>query len=336
MTRKGGLPRRVYLKHGRYYFVTLEGQWVALTREREGLPLLYRALAALQDGEVRGDYMPAVIARWSTERESEEAWAPSTKRNMDRVTRHLAARFGNHRPADITALVVREYLKPLRGTARTHNLHRSVLRQVLAYAAAEGLRDGHNPCDDVPQRKTPGRSRIVTDAEVKAIKAALMTASRGGQAHCLMIDLCMLTGQRISDVLKMRWQDVTDDGLLVDQGKTGTRMMIEWSAPLKAAVDACADGRDRIGHLLVQSTGQPYRYAGVRSAWVRALAKAGITDLNIHDLRGRAGADVADEAGPYAAQKLLGHDSIRTTEHYIAGKTRRRAQAPGGPGKVSK
>lgn len=328
MTRKDGLPRRVYLRHGRYFFVAPDGRWHPLTRERQGLPAMYRALAALTDAEATSDRMPAVITRWADDRRT--GWSASTARNMDRICLHMAKRFQEFRPAQVTAPVAHQYLRDLLDRPRTYNMHRSVLRQVLSRAALEGLRDGHNPVDDVPARVLRDRQRIVTDAEVAAIKAALMQAKRGGQAHCVMIDLCMLTGQRIGDVLRMRWQDVTDAGVLVDQGKTGAKLLIQWSPPLRAAVDACAVGRDRIGHLLVQSTGNPYRYSGVRSAWVRALARAGIEDLHIHDLRGRAGADAADESGIYSAQLLLGHKSVRMTERYVEGKTRRVAQAPGG------
>lgn len=326
MTRKNGLPRRVYIKHGRYWHVGVDGKWRGLTRVKDGLPSMLRALAALHEGEIRGHLMPAVATRWQQSKEVAGEWEASTLRNMERVLRHLTARFADFAPAQVTTPIVAQYLAPMLATPRTYNLHRSVLRQVLSFAALEGLRDGHNPADDVPQRRMVKRRRIVTDAEVAAIKHALASAKRGGAMHCVMVDLCMLTGQRISDVLKMRWQDVTDDGLIVDQGKTSEPLLIEWTPALRAAVEACAAERDRIGHLLVQSTGKPYRYAGVRSAWVRALARAGIEDLHIHDLRGRAGADVTEQRGPYAAQVLLGHASVTMTEGYVRGKTRRRAR----------
>lgn len=326
MTRRNGLPRRVYLKHGRYWHVGADGKWRALTRERDGLPAMLRALAALHEGEVTGHLMPAVATRWQQGKLDAGEWERSTQRNMDRVVRHVAARFADFAPAQVTAPVVFQYLRPFLNRPRTYNLHRSVLRQVLSFAALEGLREGHNPVDDVPQRRTQQRQRIVTDTEIEAIKRAALQAARGGAALCRMIDLALLTGQRIGDVIKLRWQDVTDEGLLVDQGKTKARLLIEWTPALRAAVEACAEGRDRIGYLLVKSTGVPYRYGGVRSAWVRACARAGVEDLHIHDLRGRAGADLADEAGPYAAQKLLGHESITMTEGYIRGKTRQRAK----------
>lgn len=322
--KRDGLPKRVYAKHGRYWYVSPDNKWHGLTRVKQGLPAMYRALASLTDAEATSDRMPAVITRWLTDKEAD--WAVGTAEDMDRVGARLSARFLEFAPRQITTPVCVDYLRPYLRKPRTYNLHRSVLRQVLAFAAREGLREGHNPIDNIPQRRQPKRIRIVTPAEIDAMAKALMTAARGGEAHVRMLGLALKTGQRIGDVLRFRAQDCTEAGLLVDQGKTGEKLVIEWDAELTALVDACFEGRDRVGYLLVQSTGAPYKYAGVRSAWVRAMAKAGIEDLHIHDLRGEAGARISDLVGSYAAQMLLGHASIKMTEAYVRGKTRRVAQ----------
>jgi integrase len=287
---------------------------------------MFRARAAITEQARAGDMMPAVVSRWLEEKAAAGDWSEDTKTDMDRVAAAISKRFLDFRPYQVTTPVCAEYLKTYLKKPRTYNLHRSVLRQVMAAAAREGLREGHNPIDNIPQRKLAKRVRIVTPAEIDAMAAALMKAKRGGPAHVRMLGLCLKTGQRIGDVLKFRAQDCTDEGVIVDQGKTGAPLVVEWDAELKALVDECFAGRDRIGFLLVQSTGQPYRYSGVRSAWVRAMERAGIEDLHIHDLRGEAGARLADMLGPYAAQLLLGHASVKMTEQYIAGKTRKRAK----------
>lgn len=327
MTRKNGLPRRVYLKHGRYWHIDLSGKWHALTREADGLPAMYRALARLTDAEKASDRMPAVITRWLDAKTAAGDWSDGTKTDIERVAARISKQFIEFRPDQVKTPHCATYLKAFLAKPRTYNLHRSVLRQVLSAAALEGLREGYNPVDDVPQRKLRKRIRVVSAAELDAMAAALMQAQRGGPAHVRMLGLCLKTGQRIGDVLKFRAQDCTDDGLVVDQGKTDAPLIVEWDDELRELVDQCFEGRDRIGYLLVKSTGERYAYAGVRSAWVRAMARAGIEDLHIHDLRGEAGARLTDLVGPYAAQLLLGHTSIKMTEDYVRGKTRRRAQA---------
>lgn len=327
MTRSSGLPRRVYLKHGRYWFVDVSNKWHGLTREDAGLPAMFRALAELTDAARSSDFMPAVVSRWLEAKIQAGDWCHDAKSDNERAAGRVSKRFFEFRPYQVTTPACAEFLKTWLSKPRTYNFHRSVLRQVLAYAALEGLREGHNPIDNIPQRSAPKRIRVVKVAELEAMAGALMTAKRGGPAHVRMLGLCLKTGQRISDVLKCRAQDCTEEGIEFDQGKTGAPLVVEWDDELRALVDQCFEGRDRIGYLLVQSTGTPYQYSGIKSAWRRAAVKADVQNLHIHDMRGEAGANLTDLLGSYAAQVLLGHGSIRTTEHYIAGKTRRRATA---------
>ena len=326
MTRSD-MPRRVYLRHGAYFYVTPAGKWLKLCRENEGVPAMYRALGRLTESEATSDRMPAVISRWIESKRPE--WSAKMQTDQDRIASAMSKRFAEFAPKDVTTPVCAQYLKTYTSKPRTHNLHRTMLSQVLAFAAVEGLREGHNPVANIAPKTLAKRLRIVTDDELKALKAAALQQSRNGEALVHMIDLAMLTGQRIGDVLRMRWQDVGPDGITVVQGKGqgAVRLLIEWSPALKAAVDACAEGTDRIGHLLKTQSGHGYRYSGIRSSWERACARAGIEDLHIHDLRGRAGVDaLGEDEDMRAAQKLLGHSGEAMTRHYVGGKYARRVK----------
>lgn len=324
MTRKNGLPRRVYLRHGAYFYVRpADEKWMRLSAERDGLPAMLRALADVTDSERHSDRMPAVITRWLATKKSD--WADKTAVDNERAAAEIAEAFADGTPRLVTTVHVDQYLNRYTGTPRTYNLHRSILRQVLAYAARGGLREGFNPVDNIPQMTLEGRKRWVTDEDVKLLKAAALQQTRNGEALVQMIDLALLTGLRISNLIKLRWQDVTKDGLSVQVVKKGPRLLIEWTPALRAAIKACERG-DKIGHVLKTQTGTGYRYSGIRSAWVRACARAELEDLNIHDLRGRAGMDKRDADGLESAKDLLGHRSIKTTEHYVDGKAPRRVK----------
>lgn len=322
MVRKNGLPRRVYLRHSAYYFVTMAGKWLRLSAERDGLPAMYRALAELQEQhQARGELMPSVVTKWLNAKRA--GWSASQKRNMERMADVVARSFAEFTPADVTTPDCAAFLGRYADKARTHNIYRDILRQVLAHAAVLGLREGWNPIDNIKGLSTPGRSRIVSDVEIAAIRSAALSGTRddaSGRALVQMLELALVTGQRVGDLLSMRWQDVGPAGVFVQQGKTGARMLIEWTPALRAAVDACAVGTDRIGHLIKTRTGSAYTYAGMRSSWVRACAKAGVQDLNIHDLRGRAGVDALEAGDLESARALLGHKTQRMTAHYTDGK----------------
>ena len=316
----------MYEKHNAYYFVDTHNKWHRLSAVRDGMPAMYRALATLQEAHAAtGDTMPAVIAKWVKERVQD--WRPSTKRNMERVASELATAFAEYRPADIKTPDCAQYLATLKATPRTHNIHRNVLHQLLAWAAVQGMREGHNPVDNVRGLSTPPRKRVVQPHEVQAIQAAAKAdrhPSSAGPALACMMDMALITGQRIGDLLAMRWDHLGDGGIAVTQGKTGASMLITWTPALRAAVEQCAAlGRAdfaRTGYLLKTHTGSGYTYSGMRSAWVRYCRKAGVKGLTVHDLRGAAGVEIEQTQGREAARKLLGHATQRTTAIYTSGK----------------
>jgi integrase len=325
MIRKNsGLPPRVYIKHNAFYLVTLANKWVRLCALKDGLPEMHRALARIYDTEVKRELMPGVISRWYDSKLPE--WAEKTATDQKRIADQMAEAFAEFEPAQVTTPVCAKYLSTFAAKKRTYNMHRTTLRQVLAFAALEGLREGHNPIDNVPTKKLDGRHRVVTDEEVEALKEAAALQPRNGHALIQMMDLALLTGQRIGDVIGLRWQDVTDKGLLFDQGKGQgrTKLLVKWSPALRAAIAACGKRSDKIGHVLKSERGTGYTYGGLRSSWVRLCERAKIEDLHIHDFRGRAGVDaLLDEEGEEdikAAQKLLGHKSEAMTRHYTEGK----------------
>jgi len=339
MTKRDGLPKRVYIKHGAYYFVDHANKWHRLCAVRDGLPDMYRRLAAVTEILKREGMMSEAVQEWLDDPRNK--WSPKHRTEHEAMGIVIAESFREFHASEVTEADCAEFLERWaeQGKARMHNRYKSCLGQILRKAALKGWRTGDNPAREVPGMSTPGRKQIITDDDVARLKKAALVGEDGrptisGPALVKMIDLALLTGQRIGDVLKMRWQDVTDAGLYVEQGKGKgrVRILIEWTTALRSAIDACAEGTDRVGHLLKKgrqgskkatAPGSAYTYSGIRSAWVRACERANIDvgSFHIHDMRGRAGVDKAEADGKEATQKLLGHANMRTTEHYIEGKT---------------
>ena len=71
---------------------------------------------------------------------------------------------------------------------------------------------------------------------------SLITAFRKaaplGTRERLLMELCLGTGQRIGDVLKMRWSDIEDGGISVKQSKTGKHLWVPIVPALQEALDA--------------------------------------------------------------------------------------------------
>lgn len=110
-----------------------------------------------------------------------------------------------------------------------------------------------------------------------------------------VITMAANTGQRGSDLVKMRWTDleVIDGrlGLNVIQRKTGRQLWIPLTQPLQAALERW---ERRPGYILLWQDGRPWTRAGLTSAWsneVRSnehLREHREQHLVIHGLRAAA------------------------------------------------
>jgi integrase len=312
-----GLPKRCYVKHGAVYYVDMARKWHRLCAEREGLPAVFRAMARITERLDTPGSMPAITTAWLDEMRPQ--WAPSTRKDREAIGALICKAFAEYHASDVTTPDANQFLKKWAAKPRYYNVARGVLSQILRYAAVHGHREGYNPIDNIKGAKVDARKRMVTDDDLVTMRAALSVGTHTA-GILAVFDIAILTGLRVGDIIKLRWQDVKADGLHIVQQKTGTAQVIGWSDDLRATVNACGTGQ-RIGHIIKTRSGAPYTYSGVKSAWDRALVRCGLEDLHIHDLRGRAGIDKTIEAGKEQAQGLLGHATMRMTEQYTEGKT---------------
>ena len=114
-----------------------------------------------------------------------------------------------------------------------------------------------NPCVWAANRRCEAwRDRLVTPAEFEAIREKAVPQMQ------VIMDLLRLTGQRVSDVLKLRVSDLGDEGIFFRQRKTGARLIVRWTLDLRAAVERAKTLR---GNVSPDAVPQPHgRYAGLR------------------------------------------------------------------------
>jgi integrase len=142
----------------------------------------------------------------------------------------------------------------------------------------------------------------------------------------------------------MRLSDIRDDALHVQQGKTGKRLRIAIEGELARVIKRIQDRSYKVTSLALvrREDGQPLsyfamdgRFENARKAAAETLEKAAVDacddeiasrlresaravrEFQFRDLRAKAGTDKADTAGIQAAQRQLGHNSVKTTEIYV-------------------
>ena len=152
------------------------------------------------------------------------------------------------------------------------------------------------------------RIRVMKGEQEEAILAAL-----AAKYHALVY-VKKRIGPRIFELLKMKWSDVDWSGPRIEiEGKGGSRA----SVPLPKDVRDLLWSLPRLNErIFVNEDGSPMTYSGVDTAWNRACAKAGVSDLRLHDLRHTAATNLLKASNLRVVQKTLRHADIRSTLRY--------------------
>ena len=132
------------------------------------------------------------------------------------------------------------------------------------------------------------------------------------------IELAVCMGPRRGDLLALRRENLTGEGILFTQSKTGRVQLIEWSDELRSIVARAKALKPQVpgDYLLRTRSGYPYTASGFSAIWQRLMAKhvaAGGQRFRFHDLRSVSadGAATIEEA-----RDRLGHASSETTQRF--------------------
>ena len=144
---------------------------------------------------------------------------------------------------------------------------------------------GCNPCVGVDKFSKPQRDRYITDEEYMAIFTHATPAVKAA------MEIAYLCAARVSDVLKMNWNQILDKGIFIQQGKTGIKQIKARTERLNAAVDICRNG-DRMALLSGQCMVSVIHTKGFNEAWRKARNMASEElgrplDCTFHDLKAK-------------------------------------------------
>jgi integrase len=206
---------------------------------------------------------------------------------------------------------------------------RSRLKDVFRDAITHGLVD-RNPVDSVLKPKIEVTRRRMTEADFWKI---FDNAPQPWAKNAML--LALVTGQRFSDILAMRFDDVKDGFLWVSQQKSGgkTKLKIPLSVSLgeHSLESIVAQCRDRsVSRFLVHYTESRYSMKRGQAIPPTTLQKAfqsareaaeldqpeGSTPTTFHEIRSLSARMHAEQRGAAFAQALLGHKSASMTELY--------------------
>jgi integrase len=233
MTRRS-LPPYVYRKGRAGYLYFCRGGATIRMHAAPGTAAFAAEYAVLMQGRApvpAGRSFAALIASYRRSQRFAKL-KPRTRADYDKVLTFIEDRIGAEDATKLRRHHVIRYRDDNAGAVRFANYLVQILRILMEHAFDSGWR-ADNPAKGVPLLKSTTGPRLPwPPALVEAFRA---TAT--GPA-LLILELCLGTGQRIGDVLRMRWNDLADGGVNVRQGKTGTALWIPLTARLRTAIDA--------------------------------------------------------------------------------------------------
>lgn len=311
------LPPRMYFKHGAYYYVSRENKWIRLSEDK--------AIAFSKWAEIEGETpkvdgkekpiagsMGALIEKYMIEVAPKKAKSTYTGNLIE--AKNLKDVFGKTLVLEVRPMHIAKYLD-IRGIKAPIRANReiSLLSHIFSYAMRWGQTD-RNPCLGVAKHPEKGRDRYIRDQEFEGVK------NLAGELIAIVMDFAYITAMRKGDILKLRLDQITDEGIWIKQSKTGSKQLYEWTEGLINVVTRAKDLKrpTRGLYLFCTRQGQPYADSGFKAMWNRVQikwAETGGHRFTFHDIRAKALTD-AKRLG-LDAQSLAGHATSSMTEHYI-------------------
>ena len=135
----------------------------------------------------------------------------------------LRAVFGEMAPSDVSPIHIYAYLDQRQRVAG--NRDKAVLSNVYTLAIRLGMASA-NPCKQVRCNPEPPRDRYVTSDEFNQVRTLANPVLQAA------MDLAVLTGLRLGDLIGLRWADWKEDGLHVKTRKTGRYLLFARSKAL--------------------------------------------------------------------------------------------------------
>lgn len=165
-----------------------------------------------------------------------------------------------------------------------------VLRVLMEHCVDLGWRET-NPAKGVQEFKTEKAEREPWPYELLEVYRS--TCALGSRER-LVMELCIGTGQRIGDVLEMRWSDIQEGGFVVKQNKTSKELWVPILPELQAALNAAS--RHSVFILTNERGTNRWSYRGASQAVRNVRDKIGALNYDIHSWRYNAACELV-EAG---------------------------------------
>lgn len=244
--------------------------------------------------------------------------APATRRNTEKTYGYLAPHLGKKlddlTKSDMSAIL--DGLSP-------GNAHIFLSRSRALFGYARSLGEMTNDPTAGLSAPQSGEYRPWRQDEVDAFMKGTDSVVN------MAVKLAYYTGQRMSDVLTMRWDDIKNGEIHVVQQKTKTPLVIPIHPKLKAALRTHAARHGKSDTIIANRYGKPYDPIEFRVRFRRERKRLGLPDdLVFHGLRKLTAVSLAEKGA--STQEIMavgGWKSLKQVSHYCKGANQRQLAA---------
>jgi integrase len=254
---------------------------------------------------------------------------------------HLAHAKTYQKSYSSTETVMRVHIRPRWDKVRLDEIRSQDIAKWLAEKAEDGLKPAtvekirvlfgrsfklamqwsvpgvtSSPVAGVPRRRFENcRERFLSPAEALRLRAAAAKSRNPQLKH--IVELLMLSGARVSELLHARWEhvDIERKTLLIPTSKTGRARRVPLSKPAIELIgklprfDGCP--------YLLPNPEKLKPFVSIKHSWQTARKEAKLQGLRIHDLRhSAASAMINSGVDLYTVGRILGHADHKSTMRY--------------------
>lgn len=242
----------------------------------------------------------------------------ASQKDYRKYSNKLLPVFGKMLPDNIKPEHIRKYMDKRGIKSQTQaNREKAFLSRLFSWAYERGMVKG-NPCKGVRQFKEIARDRYITDDEYNALYSVAPDMVK------VAMEIAYLCSARQADVLTLTYSQLSNDGIFIEQGKTGKKQIKAWTDRLKAAIELSKTLPLSSGiislYVIHQSKGSKYTRDGFNSRWQKAkeeaVKKFPYLDFNFtfHDLKAKG---ISDLDGTLSEkQNISGHKTPSQTARY--------------------
>lgn len=240
-------------------------------------------------------------------------------RDEEYYNRHIRSRFQNRKISTITY----DELKELHHHIGHTEEHPSMANQIITLigmvynkAIEWGLFDGVPPSKFIKKYKEKSRDRFLQADEFPEFLKALN--KEPNEIARDFIYALLFTGQRKSNVLAMRWEQIKEsEGYWhIPETKNGQPILVPIVGAFKDVLQRRKNDKNKSEWVFPADSASGH-LTDPKKAWKRILKEAKLEDLNMHDLRRTMGSmQTILGANQFVVAKSLGHKSLKSTQIY--------------------